>query len=527
MGKRYLERHIVTEGDLGFVAAAGDLYTQFVKNNRITTIYNVAPKQLIMWVPTLDGSIPQTIAPADVDITNVNELRIGVGYDVDGIGISTDIRLIGPDRLEGCLLNQVAAYGPQCSVAEIQAIYPGCISCEEFTVQVTVDDNKTRSFSDIFASKEKFTSTYIPDCATCDDCPVDITCDELMCGIVDQLNNDLDLRINGKLYPDWNGVGVERDYRAVKLHANWYSYCISPDTGETGCKDCYRFDDLTTFDVDSVSKNFVGVVDPKDATKTLVAQLEYAAMQIEAEIQADLGKHAGFAFVSKGMGDCCPVQLHVVTCDDTFTIAGLTPCAPGITQFPDFTENGVCQECGSSPTVTTPTCGLAVIAKQDQEDCDCYLNLESAYYGRHITVDVLGNSKTARYTKRATLQEGVLPANFGAEVQNKEYAQIAGGMGRTYSNTNTFQGKLGRPESQSKLRHAITADCKTSYCSYFFGAGATGATLVGQSPITRQIDNYIWVPENDTTTQTAVELLMTNIIAAMPTSCKVLTAVTC
>jgi hypothetical protein len=344
-----------------------------------------------------------------------------------------------------------------------------------------------------------------------------------MCGLVDQINEDLNLNIQGEPYPNYGGIIRPKPFKAVKLHDNWDAFCISGE--DTACEDCVEIAALTTFTVDSVAYNFSDAVkNPADNTKTLMTQLNQAAFEIEAKIQEVHGKHGGFAIVTKGEGNCCPAQLHVVSCDATFAVAGLTPCAEAITQFPSFSEEGVCQECGTAPTVTTPSCGIAIIAEQDTIDCDCFYDQVPAFLGRHVTIDVISDGPVSKSTKKATLQEGAVPGNFGAEIQYLEYGQRPD-PGVSYGNNP--QGWLGQPGKDARIRN-IQSDCNKSYCVY--GLEHRNYEEFGRyevSPMNELLMTYIAVPEKDTTTQTAVDALRSQLIALSPNACAAITTVQC
>ena len=88
----YVQKVLVTDGDLGFVASGTALYTVIKKSDyRAVTIYNVPPKGLVAWVDKKDGSIPLTVTPATVVAADLPFLHIGVGWDGDGDGITEGI----------------------------------------------------------------------------------------------------------------------------------------------------------------------------------------------------------------------------------------------------------------------------------------------------------------------------------------------------------------------------------------------------------------------------------------------------
>lgn len=527
----YIEKVLVTSGNLGFVTSGTALYTVIKKGPyRTKMVYNVAPKQLVAWVDLKDGTIPQTVSPAAISASDLPFLHIGVGYDGDGDGIVEAIRQFGPDHAEACNIVSFNAAAPQCGTPEIKAIYPGCLSCDTLSVRVKVSDSNTRSYGN-WATTDfaEFVGSYTPDCATCGDCDKTVSCDEYICGLIDDLNADIDYKIYGERYPDYMGDTIKRPYRAVKLHEHWYTYCISPSG--TTCKDCYQIDDLTTFTVgtgpSAESVSFVGVKNPADATKTLVTQLEFAAQQIENKLQDKFGKHGGWAVLSRGIGDCCGIQLHVVTCDPNFAIAGLSECENAIDPAGEFTVTGICQQCGTTSTPDNRSCGLAIIADQDTLKCDCFMDYVPTFLGRTIEVDVVSGGDVSKYTKKKTLQEGTTPSGFGAQVQNDEYRQLAGYGGYDYSNGNNPSGNLGVPDQTARIRKAVTADCNKSYCLYEFEGRFQREFGVNNGPINRPINTRVWIPQNDTVTQTAIETLALKLATLSTGNCRLRTAYGC
>ncbi len=528
-------RHLVTAGNYGFVANNTDLYTLIRKGDKFKKTYNVAPGQLVMW--SNDPScttVPKTIAPANLDLAELATLKIGVGVDTDGDGLTNAIRQISPLELQGCTIDKLDAVAPQCAVPQIKAIYPECVSCDAISARVRVYDQDSINFSEhALKAFHEFTATYVPDCTSCSDCEQTVTCDEVVCGLVDALNNDTDFKINGDPYPHYYNTGVERPYKAFKLWSTWKSYCISPEVG-TECTECNAIDALTTFTIQDVDYNF-SLTNPANNLETLVSQLQLAVDQINAKFDATTGKHGGFAFLSRGQGTCCPVQLFVTTCDETFEIAGLVECVDAIeTAFPDFVTTSTCKQCDSADTTTTPTCGIGIFVSPDTLPCDCFeLNRPAQFLGRWVEIDLIsgsGNDKTPKYSKKATLLEGQVASGFGSEIQYLEYAnniEAIGFEGFQYDLGNDEDGWQGLPRRSSRLRNAITADCKKSYCSYYLRHRGQVEYGPHRNFINKLIDGFIHVPTNDSTTKTAVEALFTKFVALVPQTCKVITTATC
>jgi hypothetical protein len=527
-------RHLVTAGNLGFVANNTDLYTLTRKGDKFKKRYNVGVGQLVMWSadPTC-STVPKTIAPANLDLAELADLKIGVGVDIDGDGLVDAIRSISPLNIQGCTIDALDATAPQCAVPQIKAIYPECVSCDAITARVRVYDQDSINFSEhALKAFHEFTATYVPDCSSCDDCEKTVTCDEVVCGLVDALNNDTDFKIDGDPYPHYYNTGVERPYKAFKLWNTWKSYCIAPEVGE-GCTECNSIDALTTFTVDGDDFNF-NLTKPGDNTQTLVAQLEQAVEAINAKFDEVTGVHGGFAFISRGQGSCCPIQLFVTTCDTTFEIAGLVECEAAVTPFASFTPNTTCKQCGTTATPVAATCGIGIFVRPDSVPCNCWdLNRPNQFLGRWVEIDLVsgsGNDNTPKYSKKATLLEGQVASGFGSEIQYLEYAnniEAIGFEGFQFDLGNDEEGWQGLPRATSRIRNAITADCNKSYCSYYLRHRGQVEYGPHKNFINKLLDGFIHVPQNDSTTKTAVEALFTKFVALVPQTCKVLTNATC
>lgn len=513
----FIEKVLVTGGNLA-MATPGDLYSVVkTKHLRAKRIYNVAPKQLVAFIDKKDGTIPQKVTETStINDQDYAYLHFGVGFDSDGDGIVDAIREFGPDHGTACSIKSVEGYGPVCSVPEIVGFYPGCLSPETLTLRVRVDDNKTRSFGPWNRSFAEFTVSYTPYSESCDDCDVTVSCDEYMCGLVDALNNDLELKVNGEYYPDWMGDTISRPFRAVKLQPRWHSFCISPDvTGD--CKDCTTISALTSFSFKeeengaATSVSLAQFANPADSTKTLVSSLKSIGEFIENEIRKVLGKHSAFVVVSNGKGACCPTQIHIATCAYDFKLfqtidsnsVEVEECQGAINIFPTFVKEGECKQCGTAPETFTPSCGIAIIADQDPDNCDSYMNFVDVFTGRKVTIDVVSEGQMAKHSRVVTLQNGRLAANYGQEIQQMEYRQIAGGSGYTFSDGNNPTGPFGLPDKNTKLRSAVTADCKKSYCVTYINSRLQREFGLGGSEINRIVHGYVAIPQNDNTTLTS------------------------
>jgi hypothetical protein len=535
-GRSDTHRHLVTAGNFGFVANATPVYAVRKVGKSFVKDFNVAPGQLVMWSGDINCiTPPNAIAPANLTLSQLSSLNIGVGYSENNDGITTAIRLLTPGELQGCTIDGLDVAEPQCATPWLKALYPECVSCDTITARVRVFDNQSLSFSDNpLKAYQEYVESFTPQCKSCDDCDRTVTCDEVVCGLVDALNGDTDLSINGSPYPHYIDADLPRPYTAFKLHPTWKSYCISPVVGE-GCTQCNTIDALTTYTINDVDYNFgTGVLNPSDNLQTLVAQLDRAVDIINEKFEATIGRHGGKAFISRGKGACCPLQLFVSTCDPTFEIAGLVECPDAIEQFPDFITSGTCKQCGSGTATETPNCGIGFFVKPDLEDCNSYdVPRPSRFDSRWIEVDFIsgsGNDNVPLYSKKATLLEGQIASGYGNQVKYLEYASnidAIGFEGFQYEIGNATSGWQGLPEKRSRARKSMTADCAKSYCGYQLDAHAT----TPRGPVNNFVDIWlegtIWVPKTDTTTKTAMNALYAKIVTLVPTTCDTLTGASC
>lgn len=519
-------RHIVTSGDVAPVAAGQEVWVKAGK--RIN--YNVAPGQLVFYVK--ENGTTRTVDSGTITAADIPNLFIGVGHISDKKkGVVDSIRHIGRSDINGCYLKKLDVSAPRCATPEVTDFYFNCVSCgEDYTLEIAIDDNFSRSYAPVMGSKQKFWATETIDCNTCDDCPPDPTCDEVVCRLVDRLNDDL----SENFYPDYKKADIEVPYRAVKLHDRSLIYCLSPiDTG-SDCENCYAFDGISKVTVDGVTHDLVGTLDPSDNAQTLRGQLESVADQINQLFEDGPGKHAGHAYIAgTSYSPCCPIQLHVNTCDATFQIrdtadtADLTPTKEynPITTHGVLTVDPACKDCTSTATTTNFTCGIRIIAAPLEGDCSCYLEKPLSFYGRTVDITPIGEGWTANHWKVEKIQKMTFPAGFGSWIQYQEYRQPVGGEGFDYSWSNDNDGWLNLPDSRSRVANATTAKCEEDYCSY---------RMVTEYPKENHMEkrdfgnvySYVHIPSDDSTTLAAWDAFLVALTGLAP-GCPTVSTVAC
>lgn len=520
-----IKKHVVTKGDLAMVAGGQPLFDCPVPGGKV--YYKVVPGQLVAYTEEV-GSIPQTVDAAGLSAVDSSKLNIGVGIDTTGDGAADQIRLIGSDHISGCNLDNLSVSPPQCGVPEVVDFFYDCTQCNEtYSLKVSYDDNMTRSYSKAFKSAAEVVGSMVTECHSCDDCAPEHNCKEVACGLVDALNNDRDLKIRDKAYPDWKqGRGVKPPFRAVRLHERTVVYCITPTAAATDCEDCNTIPAITEATVNGTTVTLTNNLNPADNTTTLVSQLEAIAAQIERAFEDEIGPHSGSAFVTKGTGNCCEIQLHVNTCDATFAIGdGVTPLVACTDEnpFQTYTKDPNCVDCTPAPETYTLSCGIRIISDPVEMPCDCYMNQPQSFWGRIITVEPIGDGWSLGKTKVDKVQKMELPAGMGSMIQWLEYQQMPGGKGRNYRGSSPRQGWFSLPEG--RIKEAPTADCKKTYCSYFLNSHL-GTTSVTNEYRRNNILSGVHIPQPDTTTKTDWEAFLTALIAVSP-NCSPLGAVTC
>jgi hypothetical protein len=535
-----ITKHIVTKGDFNMVPAGQRLYDcpncQDGKRANVRKFYNVAPGQLVAF--TISDS---TLQPITVDSGNISsvtgDLYIGVGIDTDGDGAADDVRLLAGEKLDKCLLDETSVSAPVCGQPQILATYLDCQKCwENYTVHFKYSDNMTKSFGLTRADAQEFVASFSTECHTCDDCEPAVNQDEVICKMVDSLNGEFDNRINGERYPDKKAIHLPRDFRAVRLHSNWYTYCLDPISAACDCEGCNATDALVDARIDGNLVTFSGNLNPSDNSQTYLAQLENVAQQIECGFDEHIGPHAGFAFVTGGGPDkCCPFQLHIVTCDATFELHGASgeiDSCEGINPFPSIAEDITCVDCGGpAPTPFVGTNGIAVIINQPDLNCDVFVDKPLASYYRTGELTFIKNLDDYTPIVKATeLMAPRFPENFGAEIKYLEYSQETGGRGRQYRDVNARQGWLGLPDAVSRARHGVSfSDCSKSYCTYYLGHSMKRRPVVDRNHLHRinRLSSFIHIPSDDSNTISDWETFYNALLTIGSTTCNILGPVSC
>lgn len=523
-----IKRVLVTYGDYSMVAAGT---TAFVRAGKKLN-WNVSPGQIIAFV--IENGTTRTVSNATLAAADIPNLYIGVGYASKG-GTTDDIRYFGMESISGCYLEKVQTMSPKCGSPMVQDLYFDCIDCDTYAVKIKVDDNHSRAFAPIFKGWAQFTGAVQPLCKeTCDDCPVTPDCSVLACHLADALNGDLELKVGNGEYPDWKGEGLPRPYYVTKLHSDSILFCLSPQTADGSCERCNYFTGISSIVVNNTTINLAGTTNPADSTQTLRGQIQNVIDQINQAFEDQYGEnhHKGSAYWTGSFSACCPIQIHVNTCDPTFDIKYHNGTSLVRQQYNPFTHYATpdgttaCKSCDASSSAPAPySCGIRVIAERLEPECGCILPQPKMSYLRTIEIEPYGEGWRKKPWLVRTVQSMELPAMFGAEVQWEEYQNIPGGSGFSYDFSNNLRGWILQPEEVARVNKAVTARCDTDYCGWYVRSNQTKRKITNE-PSQLSIESRLYIPVQDTTTQASWKAFLDKLLELSP-GCQVLTATEC
>jgi hypothetical protein len=355
------EKHVVTYGNHAFVAGGLSLFDVVgTKNKRLA--YNVLPGQLVAY-KKLNGEY-KTVNIAALSAADLHSLYIGVGYSGDGSGLTTDIRHLGIEDISGCMPREVSTSSPKCGAPQVLDFYFDCTKCDEtYSLEVTVDDNFSRSFGKWNASAEQFVGSIVTDCSSCDECGAEHNCREVACKLADALNNEFDLKIGSRSYPDYKKSGIKRPFHATRIHNRSILYCLT-SASASDCESCSHVSGIKGALVKDTVYTFTGTLNNADPQVTPIGMIQNAIEQINDAFVTEYGEnaHAGSAYFTGSFSDCCPFQIHVNTCDANFKlidindneIAPKTDVNP-FTTYGAKTANTGCIDCADAAVAAKGT----------------------------------------------------------------------------------------------------------------------------------------------------------------------------
>lgn len=487
--KKEVQKHIVTYGNYGFASAVGNPPLATLAGKRV--IYNVSPGQLVAYVKEA-GGVTRIVDTAGLDASEIHELYVGVGIDETGQGLTTNIRHLGIEHISGCAPQAVSTSSPRCGSPMVVDFYFECTKCNEtYSVEVEVDDNFSRSFGVWNKSFQQFVGSVVTECSSCDDCPVEHNCKEVACKLADALNADIDLKVGDIPYPDWKGgPGIHRPYFATRLHPTSKIYCFGPQSEAESCTSCTYVAAVKGVKIRDTRYNFVGNLNPNDSTQTLMAQLPILVDQINEFFKTEYGEyaHAGSAYSTGSYSDCCPVQIHINTCDADFQLYdvndnNITPQSTvnPFTQYGTVTPEAACSDCDDLSVAAKGTLTFTgqpldtetvVINGKTYTFQDTLTNVNgNVKIGATVNDSInnlvaainLGSGAGTKYATAMTVHATVTAAN-GAGDTVIVTAKTAGVAGNAYGTTETLtNGAFGAATLSGGVDSAattpITYDC--------------------------------------------------------------------
>lgn len=530
------ENHIVAYGNYPMAPGGQNLFDcPGCSKGNPKLFYNGYPGQLVAYTIEGTGNVPVTVGVADIpNITG--DLYIGRFVDLDCDGVADDVQLIAGEHLTKCDVDSASVASPTCGLPSIKALSIDCVECHEtYTVEVRLEDNVTRTWSPLHVPA-KCVASYTTECCTCDDCDPEANCNDIICGLVDSLNGELNLMIDKNTpYPDRKKARKERRYKAFRGHANWFTYCLVPEKSECDCEGCTTIPAITGATVGGEAVELQGNLTP-DGAATYIPQVQNIAQQLNCAFEKNIGKHSGFAFVTAGVTKCCPLQLHVNTCDAGFVLEGAEVCENGFLPL-EFTNSGCCTqvdpETGAciipEDKVENPSCWLAVVADPPKPDCKgCYLDKPWMWYGNKLDIQLLKDPNDCSPEWRSyDILESQSPRNFGAQIQWLEYKHaFPRGKGRRHNVSNQRRGWLGDFESDARVNQ-VKAKCDSLYCSYSLGYSSDEKSQLDSRKYCKEYASVFHIDSCDDVTLASWEEFFNALITDQNGACKVIGDVTC
>lgn len=527
-----IDKHIVTSGDLAMVAGGQDLYS-YTGSTKRRKIHITRPGQLVAYTKSV-GSVPQTVDVNNLDADKAKSLFWAVGVDTTGNGLTDQLKHLGREDLSTCALEEVSASSPKCGSPAVQDLYFTINGPGTYAIRIDVESQKTRDFSPIFKGHEEFVASYTVTEEQFNAPGFDS--DVVACSLAKQLRNEYDYLIKGQRYPDFLGQDLERAFSATRLHAKSLVYCFSPTELSGSCENCTHLGAILKATINGSDVTLVGNTDPADTTKTLRGQLESIADQINAAFQDAYGDYSqvGVAYVTGSFADCCPLELHVNTCDTNFALlttgdATITPKVNvnPFTEYGTFTNVQECIDCGDAPTQRSYTTGIRIIGERFSQTCGSLINKPLAHYGLDVDIVLASHDWRDASWDKVNVQKMELPGGFGSQIQWYEYQQDVGGEGRNYNRSNNLRGWIGQPEDGARAVKGVTADCGKDYCSYFMRFQSPRRAVIDAGAARDlQINSHIHVPATDAVTRASVEAFIAE-LSTLNIGCKIIGSATC
>jgi hypothetical protein len=500
---------VASNGNYAVKAAGKNVYTGSANKKNL---FNVKTGEIVIFNPKTG------LTYDDTTIAGATHLDIAVGVGKKG-QLADTIRTVNRNTLKfssmGC--QNYCWYDnlvtPSCSQPKVLDIYFCSAKCGE-TVSITleVDTPLLRSYMPN-DERQKYTFSATPDCG-CETCDGEVNMDDVVCQLVDKINGTFRRARFDQFFGGNEKGDLIQPFKAAKLFTGattFKEYCLSPES--TACQNCVEIDAITGATVKGVAVDFVGTT--ISAEKTAMNQIDSVVEQLHEALQVV----GGSAYIERGEGACCPIKLHVNTCDTTFALKGeagavIAPCSEGnpFQAVPNASQG--CVNCDPAATTTTTySHGLRVFLDPIDLNIDDLHGYppDTFYKDLHQNVRLAGQKgfgccPAVEYV----VQEQVLSEGLGYVFVSREIGQHNGGLGRQYLYDTPRTTLHGLPEKGTAYT-STTIDAATSYNVYNMRLKRTGDdNQVSGAPVRTYTEDYaLLIPQSDTTTKTSWDLVLT------------------
>jgi hypothetical protein len=443
--------------------------------------------------------------------TTTPNIAIGLAIDLDGDGISDDIRW-AYRSISGCSLVSHSAQVANCGVPGISDIYfSDCIECgQTYTIELHVYNPDTEAFGRGWQGSDIYSFSYTPPCGDCTtgDCPdVTVTPEQLRCGlynVIKGINVDPNWssRLNNfPLAPNFN-----YPFDVVQLYdesdgLTFKEFCLTESDGT--CIDCVNLPDVGGFsssagELDVTFSPTTWVTE--NATKvSKSAHLKRVASEITRLLDGN-----GQAVYVPATGNCCTNhKLYVSSCLTDFVLldgddSAISSCQ-NVNPFTDVTIYNECQDCDATNTTNSYTAGLRFFAQAFRGECDCIPgNLAIPEYYSEIEAYAKGGfPQGAAYTK--IVQHATIAEGQGFQWQSREFESL-----RRHSHEDfvyeVYAGKHGQPVANDRYNH-VTTNCNDSYCVIHHKVASEAKHSIAGERWFPPIQVTFLIPTADTTTR--------------------------
>ena len=452
-----------------------------------------------------------------------DNIYIAIGMDMDGDGVSDQIRKVAGENLNKRQISKVSAEPPRGACPEIQDFMFDCTDCgTDYGIKVQVDSTDLHLYA---APYQLFTYPVNIITDPCDDCTEDCTpathaCEEIVCKLIDQINRKslyADGSVKTNLVPNNFPFEVERLYSTI---TSFTLPCATDSCGANylcGLTTSVVIEDLVGSGND-VTLTIPSILAPgapgADNGYMLIGQIKLLENALNAALA--VAEIPGKFHIHENCTDSC-YTVSLNSCYGLKTVTFDTAACNGGDATPVInTENPLvvntvanCAGCSDAAVTTKEyTCGIRVTSKLPARECGCFPPLEyNASNFAKINVFPTSGFKAGQWASNY-VQSVKMAEGQGVDLRWREYKQQPGGVGRNYDMYNTTYGRWSA--QGFRVKNSVTAEC-VPYCQYILQHFNTtnSATIAAISTTwNAQFLSTIAIPEKDTATQTAFEAVI-------------------